>query len=72
MERDCPSLHPGSDMDVIYQLIVLGWIYPLELLTVTVALAVVPYILIRGPVNRLARYFRRKNEPGAKSERGES
>jgi hypothetical protein len=49
-------------MDVIYQLIVFGWIHPLELLIVAIALAVVPYLLIRGPVNRLARYFRRKRE----------
>ena len=49
-------------MDVIYQLIVLRWIHPLELLIVAIALAVVPYLLIRGPVNRLARYFRRKSE----------
>jgi hypothetical protein len=49
-------------MDIIYQLIVVRWIYPLELLTVAVVLAVVPYLLIRGPVNRLARwwYGRRK------------
>lgn len=49
-------------MDLIYQLIVLRWIHPLELLIVAIALAVVPYLLIRGPVNRLARNFRRKSE----------
>ena len=48
-------------MDVIYQLIVVRWIYPLELVTVAIALAVVPYLLIRGPVNRLAsRWYRRR------------
>jgi len=41
-------------MDVIYQLIVLGWIYPLETFTVAILLAVIPYLVIRGPVNRLA------------------
>jgi hypothetical protein len=46
-------------MDVIYQLIVLHWLYPGELLLVAILLAVVPYLLIRGPVNRLARSFRR-------------
>jgi hypothetical protein len=46
-------------MDVIYQLIVLHWLYPGELLLVAILLAVVPYLLIRGPVNRLARRFRR-------------
>ncbi len=42
-------------MDVIYQLIVVGWIYPFETLAVAILLAVVPYLVIRGPVNRLVR-----------------
>lgn len=46
-------------MDVIYQLIVLRWVYPGETLIVAVALAVIPYLLLRGPVNRLARRLRR-------------
>jgi hypothetical protein len=46
-------------MDVIYQFIVLRWLYPGELLLVAILLAVVPYLLIRGPVNRLVRRFRR-------------
>jgi len=46
-------------MDVIYQLIVVGWIYPLELLIIAVLLAVVPYLVLRGPVNRLVRSRRR-------------
>ena len=46
-------------MDLIYQLIVLRWVYPLELLIVAAALAIVPYLLIRGPVNRLVRWWSR-------------
>jgi hypothetical protein len=46
-------------MDVIYQLIVQRWIYPGETLIVAVALAVIPYLLLRGPVNRLVRRLRR-------------
>ena len=42
-------------MDVIYQLIVEGWIYPFETLTVSMLLAVVPYLVLRGPVNRFMR-----------------
>ena len=49
-------------MDVIYQLIVLGWVYPFELILIAVLLAVVPYLLIRGPVNRLVRRLRGKRE----------
>ena len=48
-------------MDVIYQLIVERWVYPLELILVAILLAVVPYILLRGPVNRLVRRFRGKH-----------
>jgi hypothetical protein len=47
-------------MDVIYEFIVLGWINPFENLLVATLLAVVPYLLTRGPVNRLARRARRK------------
>lgn len=45
-------------MDVIYQLIVLRWFYPGEVLTIAILLAVVPYVLIRGPVNRFVRRWR--------------
>ena len=47
-------------MDLIYQLIVLQWIYPLELILVAILLAVVPYLLIRGPVNRIVSRLRSK------------
>jgi hypothetical protein len=43
-------------LDCIYQLIVLHWIYPLEALVVAVVLAFIPYLLVRGPVNRIATY----------------
>ena len=49
-------------MDLIYQVVVLKWIYPLELFLIAILLAVVPYLLIRGPVNRLVRRLRRKRE----------
>jgi hypothetical protein len=42
-------------MDTVYQLIVFRWVYPVELLLVAFLLACVPYLLIRGPVNRIAR-----------------
>ena len=45
----------GAVMDVIYQYVVLGWIYPVAALFVAFLLAFVPYLLIRGPVNRIAR-----------------
>ena len=50
-------------MDFIYQLVVLRWLYPIQLFIVAILLAVVPYLLIRGPVNRIARLFQRKRQP---------
>lgn len=49
-------------MDVIYQLIVQQWVYPLELILIAILLAVIPYVLLRGPVNRLMRRLRVKRE----------
>jgi hypothetical protein len=40
-------------LDVIYQVIALHWFYPFETLLVAVLLALVPYLLIRGPVKRI-------------------
>ena len=45
-------------IDVIYQLIVFKWVYPVEALFIAFLLACVPYLLIRGPVNRLVSMFR--------------
>ena len=45
----------GSAMDAIYQWIVFRWIHPVELVVVVLLLAFVPYVLLRGPVNRIAR-----------------
>ena len=42
-------------LDLVYQVTQLKWIYPLEALVVAFTLAFVPYLLLRGPVNRLAR-----------------
>jgi lauroyl/myristoyl acyltransferase len=49
-------------MDLIYQVIVLRWFYPLEALIVALVLAFLPYILLRGPVNRIARFLKRPPE----------
>lgn len=45
-------------LDFVYQLRVQRAVYALELIFTAVTLAGVPYVLIRGPVNRLARRFR--------------
>ena len=51
-------------MDLLYQLIMQHWAYPLETLVVAILLAVVPYLLLRGPVNRIARRARGASEIG--------
>lgn len=43
-------------LDTVFQLVVFRWVYPGEALIVAMILAIVPYIVIRGPVNRIARH----------------
>lgn len=46
----------GVAMDVIYQFRVFGGFrYPLETLVISILLALVPYLLLRGPITRIAR-----------------
>jgi hypothetical protein len=42
-------------LDVVYQLYVQRFVYPLEAVAVAVMLALVPYLVLRGLVTRLAR-----------------
>ncbi|MGB6535307.1 MAG: hypothetical protein WBF58_05020 [Xanthobacteraceae bacterium] len=48
----------GLVMDAIYQLIVFKTFYPVEAVIVALALAFVPYVLLRGPIARIARWWR--------------
>ncbi len=47
-------------LDVIYQIKVYRWFYPGETLTVAILLAIVPYLLVRGPIDRLAKLLKNK------------
>lgn len=47
-------------VDVIYELLVFHWIYPGQALIVATILAVLPYVLIRGPSNRLVQWWLRR------------
>ncbi len=49
-------------LDAIYQLITHRLIFPLELLFTATLLALVPYLVLRGPVNRLATRFIRARD----------
>lgn len=42
-------------MDLIYEWVMGRWFYPLETIAVAIILAVLPYVLLRGPINRIAR-----------------
>jgi hypothetical protein len=42
-------------LDLIYQLKVHSMVYPGEMLIVAFVLAIVPYVVLRGPANRLVR-----------------
>ena len=44
-------------LDTIYQLWVFRWVYPGEVLVVAVACAIVPYVLVRGPIIRSIRWL---------------
>lgn len=44
-------------LELIYQPYVLHAFYPGEMLIVAFVLAIVPYVLVRGPANRIARLF---------------
>jgi hypothetical protein len=50
-------------MDAIYQYLVLRTFYPFEALVTVFVLAVLPYVLIRGPVHRIMRRWRQRSDP---------
>lgn len=55
-------------VDVIYQIAAFRKFYPTEALVTALVLAVVPYVLLRGPVNRIGQNLSRQKSntpPGA-------
>ena len=48
-------------LDIVYEIIVFKTIYPGETLIVAFSLAVVPYVVVRGPANRIARLWLRRS-----------
>jgi hypothetical protein len=47
----------GITMDVIYQAIILKRFYPAEAVIVALLFAFVPYVILRGPASRVARWW---------------
>jgi len=59
-------------LDTTYQFLVLRSFYPIQMLIVAVVCAVVPYVLVRGPVTRIAHsYLRRRDGADGTSEAAE-
>ncbi len=52
----------GVGMDAIYQYRALGAFYPVEALIIAVALAFIPYLLLRGPAARIAGWWMGRKE----------
>jgi hypothetical protein len=51
-------------LDIVYQLIEHRWrVYPGEAILVAIILAIIPYLLVRGPINRI---FRRRSRDAVK------
>jgi hypothetical protein len=48
----------GLAMDLFYQLLVFKTFYPNEAVILAFLLAFIPYLVIRGPVTRIARWWR--------------
>lgn len=44
-------------LDIVYSVIVFHAVRPVQTLVVAIALAIVPYVLFRGPISRIVRIF---------------
>lgn len=53
----------GLVMDIIYQAVVFETFHPVEAVLIAILLAFVPYLLLRGPITRVARRWRRDARP---------
>lgn len=51
----------GVAIDMIYQLIVFRWIHPLQLAVVVLGLAFLPYVILRGPIERMVSWWRTRS-----------
>ncbi|MGE5181792.1 MAG: hypothetical protein ACM31C_07005 [Acidobacteriota bacterium] len=56
-------LAAGLALDAAYQVVVLRHFYPGEALVIALLLGFVPYLLIRGPADRVARWWTARRAP---------
>jgi hypothetical protein len=52
----------GAAMEVIYQVWVIGAFRPLEMISIVLLLAFIPYLLARGPAGRITHWWRLRND----------
>jgi hypothetical protein len=57
----------GVVMELLYELIVFKAIRPVQLVVVVLGLAFVPYLILRGPINRIARWWIGSRQPRKKA-----
>jgi hypothetical protein len=57
----------ASVFDMVYQFLVFRWVYPVQAVLVACLLAVVPYVILRGPVTRIAGSSRNGEKASVKS-----
>jgi hypothetical protein len=57
----------GVVMELLYELIVFKAIQPLQLVVIVLGLAFVPYLILRGPINRIARWWIGSSKPRKKA-----
>lgn len=55
----------GAVMDVIYQIVALHGLRPLQTLVIAVVLAFIPYLIVRGPATRIAKILMNRHAPHA-------
>ena len=53
-------------LDILYQILVLRGLRPIETVFVAFVLAIVPYLVLRGPVNRIARAAAKRRRPDSR------
>lgn len=47
-------------LDCVYQMLVFRWVYPIEAMVTAIILAILPYVILRGVTNRIARQPKRE------------
>jgi hypothetical protein len=52
----------GMAIDAVYQVVELKGFAPVQMIVVALLLAFVPYLLVRGPVDRVVRWWKRRTD----------